>query len=253
MILTLMLVLVVFGDTRTSPRFCQITSCSELSIDFPFSLKEANQGRRCGYPGFELSCNNRSQALLSLPNSADLVVTRISLEDQQASVNDPRGCLPRRILDDFSLDGSAFQLDDSYYLLNYSFLNCPSNATASYAVPPISCLATTNDHNHSVIAVLSNPPYSISWTSSCQLISSAMVPVTFNRLYWINYEDDILLQWSEPNCGYCEAQGGRCGFLLGDSGPYVGCYNLPSQSQGIYMLLPLQLTHYFICAGNFTI
>lgn len=225
--------------TRTTAQLCSITSCGELSIDFPFRLKEANQRRFCGYPGFELSCNNKSQALLSLPYSGDFVVTRISLEDQRVWINDPDGCLPRRLLANLTpeSDNSPFQFGDSYNLVNYSFLNCPSNVTtSSFPLPPISCLGSSNDTNHSVYAVMTDSPFTMSWTSSCELISYAKIPVAFGS-FWTDYGADIQLQWDNPNCGYCEAQGGRCGFAFGNSGPYVACYGGSTSNQAQGMLL----------------
>lgn len=98
--------MLVFWDTIRSSsgeaQPCGITWCGELSIDFPFSLKGGSSnndgGFRCGYPGFQLSCNNESQALISVgvgAKSEEFLVTRISLENQQAAINDPHGCLPR--------------------------------------------------------------------------------------------------------------------------------------------------------------
>ncbi|KAF7828138.1 putative RING-H2 finger protein ATL21A [Senna tora] len=223
--------------SQAQAQLCQTTSCGQLSIDFPFQLVQSNnQSARCGYPGFELSCTNHTQALLSLPSWSDVVVTSISLENQQVWINDPNGCLPKRFIDtNFSLQGSPFQLGDYYNLLNYSFYNCPSNLTTStmLGLDPISCLSSSNDVNNSVIAVLSDPPFSIPWISSCRFVDYAFVPVPFtDRVFWRSFDTDIMLQWDQPDCGDCVARGGRCGFSSDTSARSIGCYDLPTQAQG---------------------
>ncbi|KAJ1405924.1 Wall-associated receptor kinase, galacturonan-binding domain [Sesbania bispinosa] len=227
----------------TSAEFnCAITSCENggLPIQFPFSLRQANQGYLCGYPGFDLSCTNTnnsttlSEPLLTLPESGDFVVKLISLQDQKVWINDPDNCLPKRIMRDrgLNLKGSPFQFSDYYTLVNFSFLSCPSNLTSSSLVQPITCLNSSSYHNnlsYSVVAIMSDPPFPTPWTSSCLFISSASIPVQYTPwLFWTDYYADIPLKWDYPGCGSCVARGGRCGFL-GDPAFDVTCYDLPTQ------------------------
>ncbi|XP_061361026.1 putative RING-H2 finger protein ATL21A [Gastrolobium bilobum] len=247
----LMFILVLLAHPRTSAGFiCESTSCEigGLPIQFPFWLRQANQSQLCGYPGgFELSCSNSTngQPLITLPEAGDFVVKLFSLENQKIWINDPEECLPSRFMHNhgLNLEVSPFRLSDYYTIVDYSFLNCPSNLTSSLLVQPISCLnlssnnKNNNNNNHhlnySVVAVLSDPPFSTPWTSSCDLISTASIPVSdMVSLFWVDYYSDIQLEWDNPNCGSCEARGGRCGFL-GDPPFNVACYDLPNQSQGL--------------------
>ncbi|KAK7358521.1 hypothetical protein VNO77_00453 [Canavalia gladiata] len=241
-------ILLLVGHTTTRAEFtCESTFCESggLPIQFPFWMRVTNQSYRCGYPGFELSCskstNNLTQPLLTLPESGDFVVKLISLESQMVWINDPDQCLPKRIMRDhgLNLEGSPFRLSDYYTFLEFQFLNCPSNLTSSDLVQPIGCLnLSSNDSNlsnYSVVAMKSNPPFPTPWTSSCHLISTASVPIAASDtpwLFWSDYYSDIQLQWDIPNCGSCEARGGRCG-LLGDPNFDIACYDLPTQGQGL--------------------
>lgn len=241
---------IILSHTRISAAelICKTTSCeSSVSIQFPFRLKEANQSYMCGYPGFELTCSKKklSEPLLTLPESGDFVVKRISLEDQMVWVNDPDKCLPQRFMDNHGLNlrGSPFRLSDYYTLVDFSFLKCPSNSTLSSIVRPISCLKLNNGDdnnvNYSVVAMMSNPPFATPWSSSCEFISTASIPVEEDTtwLFWADYHSDIPLRWENPDCGTCEERGGRCGFLA-DSLFQVSCFDLPTQ--GKFLILPCE-------------
>lgn len=230
-------ILLLVSDTRGaySESICETTSCesSGVSIRFPFWLREFNQSRLCGYPGFELSCNKKNQPLITLPESGDFIVKLISHQNQKVWIDVPDECLPRRIMLNrgLSLSGSPFRLGDAYTLANYSFFGCPNHAIFAYLPEAISCLSTTiNNVNYSVLAVLSDSNHKF---PSCHFISSALVPVVrVHGSFLTNYYADIQLQWENPYCGECEERGGWCG-LLGDSTLQVACYSLPPQGQGI--------------------
>jgi len=58
-----------------------------------------------------------------------------------------------------------------------------------------------------------------------------LIPVKeTNWLFWIDYYSNIPLQWDDPDCGNCEARGGRCG-LVGDDALRLACYDLPTQGE----------------------
>lgn len=260
------------------------TSCETygLPIRFPFSLNQSNQTNLCSYPGFDLTCTNTttttfSEPLLTLPNSESFVVKRISFVDQVVWVNDPNICFPKRFMFDqnnfmLNLKDSPFRLSDYYTFVNFSFLNCPSNSTVINLVPPISCLnlssisSINNDKNmnYSIVAMMSDPPFATPWTSLCEFISSALIPVEeTNWLFWTDYYSNIPLQWDDPDCGNCEARGGRCG-LVGDDALRLACYDLPTQGLsrkvkyglslglGIPGLLGLIMLTLMLCKNKYT-
>lgn len=58
---------------------CNPTSCSPTGpqIRFPFRLRD-RQPARCGFPGFDLTCNNKNQTLIQLASARSFVVKQIS-------------------------------------------------------------------------------------------------------------------------------------------------------------------------------
>ncbi|KAI3792615.1 hypothetical protein L2E82_06498 [Cichorium intybus] len=62
---------------------CLPASCSsrEPEVRFPFRLI-GHQPARCGFPGFDLSCDQQNQTIIQLPSSLPYVVNRISYLEQ---------------------------------------------------------------------------------------------------------------------------------------------------------------------------
>jgi hypothetical protein len=129
--------------TRSTIPICKDKYCGTpelgLYIAFPFQLREENQIKnnqsdRCGYPGFEVYCNNSKQALITLSNAREkFVLKSISFQSQIIWINGPNDCPPRRFLQKIDLNNdSPFRLDNSYHSLNdhyeiVTFLNCTNN------------------------------------------------------------------------------------------------------------------------------
>ncbi|KAI9108365.1 hypothetical protein K1719_020556 [Acacia pycnantha] len=229
-IFDLFLLLFLIDPTASSSNTCE-TSCDidETPIQFPFQLvgdNEANQinrTSRCGYPGFELSCN-QSRTMIHLPHSGHFLVDTIAYENQKLWIRDPENCLPKRFLNNsFNLKDSIFQFGDDYMLMDFTFFNCSSNVTERSPLPPIPCLSSDHNPNFSVVAVLSDSRFAPLF-ALCDPISSASLPYSItNRLYWMDLNDGIGLRWNTPSCGDCVAKQGRCEFLK-DTGLEVGCY-----------------------------
>ncbi|KAK4262897.1 hypothetical protein QN277_028392 [Acacia crassicarpa] len=224
------LLLFLIYPTASSSNICE-TSCDMdvTPIQFPFQLvgdNEANQinrTSRCGYPGFELSCNE-GRTMIHLPHSGNFLVDTISYDNQKLWIRDPENCLPKRFLNNsFNLKGSIFQLSGDYILMDFTFYNCSSKVTLPYPLPPVPCLSSDHNPNFSVVAVWSGPQIA-PFVAQCDPISSASLPYSVtNGPYWMNLNDEIGLQWNTPSCGDCVAKQGRCDFLT-DTGLEVACY-----------------------------
>jgi len=110
----LMLVLVCHG-AGLNDKF-QKAKCKKHgpAIKFPFRLDK--QPEYCGYPGFVLSCNQRNETLLQLPNSVTLNIKEIDYASRLIIAGfaaDPDNCLPRQ-LRNFSLSQSPFKFAAQY-------------------------------------------------------------------------------------------------------------------------------------------
>lgn len=201
---------------------------SSVPVKFPFqiinNLESLNP--RCRYPRFELLCS-RNKTILMLPRSGLFAVRNIDYNLQTLDINDPLNCLPKRFLDNFSLEDSPFE---QKIYGNFTFLNCSSSSSSSNHVPEhhrtVACLST---ENYTVLAVPSRfynetklPMLPV--PSSCEVIrADVMVPVSGG--YWNGLEDDIRLSWSDPHCAPCEYRGEVCKFTNDDTSLVVGCSN----------------------------
>ncbi|TYJ15105.1 hypothetical protein E1A91_A10G162100v1 [Gossypium mustelinum] len=65
-------------------RICNETrKCGNLSINFPFFMEES----RCGYPGFNISCKNNINPIVSLPNDGDYIIHNIFYQNQSFHIS----------------------------------------------------------------------------------------------------------------------------------------------------------------------
>ncbi|KAI3977087.1 hypothetical protein MKX01_004062 [Papaver californicum] len=183
---------------------CQDHQCSkdEPAVIFPFRLK-GRQGEQCGYPGFDLSCNELNRTVLELPFSGVFVVQSIYHNNttNEIQLRDPNNCLPSRLLNNLNLSGSPFFVV-SYK--NYSLFNCSSdiafNSTRSMA--NISCLSSST---HRVIAASATNSNSLK--TNCWLIGTIPVPKSSLNPSYRPYPlgNDLHLTWRTPSdCKNCE-------------------------------------------------
>ncbi|KAL6177404.1 hypothetical protein ACLB2K_048930 [Fragaria x ananassa] len=187
---------------------CPRSTCTSHSpsIRFPFRLANQQKFSDCGYLGFDLSCNNQKQIILTLPSSEDFVVQYINYKEQIVTINNPENCLPKLFLDGnyyFNLTDSPFTfLTD---IRNYTFLYC-SAQDGTWAAS-ISCLS---DDYYEVLLV-PTPYWPPSWFP-CSIISTALVPIY--SFQWRDLDDvlGIHLSWDKPDCRSCEAGRLRCEF-----------------------------------------
>lgn len=197
---------------KASTESCMDAACNqnEPSIRLPFRIPTLQPDPSCGSQGFEVSCNNSptnmNTTLLTLPGSGRFMVQAIDYGDQEVWVNDPEGCLPRRILS-LNFSGSPFT---AVYFQEFSFFNCSTSNYTKYGLNPITCLS---GNSYTVFATSS---YKVvgDLSRSCQLVASVPVPVQwpfFEQVLSSDMSDDLRLTWEEPRCGRCESGGGRCG------------------------------------------
>ncbi|KAL7165539.1 hypothetical protein ACSBR2_041260 [Camellia fascicularis] len=218
--------LTIFTYKASSVDICEPTSCaaSEPVIRFPFRLK-TGQPDSCGYPGFDLSCNNQTQTVLTLPHSGEFTVTHIDYLQQRISINDPNFCLPNRV-QNLSLSHSPFK---PAFLKNYTFLNCSAHNWSDYTMhrfEPVFCLS--KNPNYTVMVIDTDSFSGQDVPAACLNMTSVSAPVAeFAAVYRdsVNPSGDLLLTWTSPMCWPCEAAGGSCG-LMSDSGVEIGCSNL---------------------------
>ncbi|XP_017628636.1 putative RING-H2 finger protein ATL21B [Gossypium arboreum] len=175
------------GDDR-----CQ-TRCGYKEINFPFQLKNRPNEYRCGYPGFDVSCNNQTDTIIAFPSSGNFTAQIIRNVEQIIEIGDPNGCLAKRLLEGFDLSGTPFQ---TVYLQNFTLLNCSNDVPFWYPefVTYISCLSSEN--NYTVAISVDRTDLFVPF-SSCLEIATVSVS---SLLKWEFLTDTMWLTWNEPDC-----------------------------------------------------
>lgn len=173
---------------------CEPTSCSPIgpSVRFPFRIGQ--QSRQCGYPGFDLSCNNKSHLTLNLPFAGDFVVTDINYMSQTIFF-EPKFCPPP---DTFSPFGSPF---DVGFLEEYTFFNC-SSTWFSPGVATFEVVDCVDNVNGTVVAVPSR---------FYNAFRDRGLPESCTSILW-TVDIPAGLRWRAPFCGRCERENGTCGY-----------------------------------------
>ncbi|KAI4297187.1 hypothetical protein L6164_037086 [Bauhinia variegata] len=216
--LLLFIFLLILPCTTCNPVCDSYLTCGAESPDihFPFWIRDWNPDQRCGYPGFELSCDN-GRTLLNIPNGGNFVVKDLSSVD--VSIDDTDGCLPKRFLEqNVNLTGTPFKWGKDYNLVNLTFFKC-SNLLDGNPLEFVPCLSSS--YKSDVFVLFPTKSYENEWIASCELISSTWIPMSSSRPWYLPWE--IELTWSEPDCGKCNPYSELCGFLE-DTGPNVTCY-----------------------------
>ncbi|CAB4280147.1 unnamed protein product [Prunus armeniaca] len=212
-ILFLFLLFLPHTVTKTT---CGSSTCTAGGplVKFPFQLRNY-QASSCGYPGFDVSCHNNSQTILTLPSFGDFTVESIDYNGQIVTINDPDKCLPARLLNH---ETSLVEYSPFSYLsfggpINYTFLNCSSSKPSILPARIISCLST--DY-YKVIALPTSwllPPDPM-LLPHCNAILTTLVPTS---LEWEHFNDGLELTWEVPDCRSCEVRGQACGLKNGKS------------------------------------
>ncbi|XP_059629067.1 rust resistance kinase Lr10-like [Cornus florida] len=218
---------------------CKVSWCKKHgpAIRFPFRLKDDNQPGHCGYPGFELMCNERNQTVLQLPNSVNLLAKKIDYKSQSIHLFDGEGCLQGQLVNLNLSTASTFQfyphllvkkIDPSRFMASYALYNCSSpDEHLHYFIP---CLSTVPGYQ--IYAV---NDYSLLLTShyltSCTKIRNYTSFISPGNIYFES--DYLILYWWKPNCSKCESEGKLCGLTNHSTGHEIECFNMPKTAKAI--------------------
>ena len=210
--------------------YCKAARCSPPAgpvIRFPFWLKH-RQPDHCGYPGFELSCSEKNQTLLELPSySAKLWVKKINYTSQEMIVRHLDDyCLQRQhhILN-LSASPFHFSYDYSISIDDFSFFNCSENKASDQLIISIPCSFLSSNYN----PVYATPSYvyltDVNLTS-CRKIFNATL-----QEFILDGEYEFSMNWSNPICGNCEAQGNKCQRKMKSNStePEIECIQKPAK------------------------
>ncbi|KAK6118993.1 hypothetical protein DH2020_047279 [Rehmannia glutinosa] len=165
---------------------CKPTSCRKNgpTIQFPFRHKFLRP-EYCGYPGFDVYCNENNETVLALPLSVNVVVKKINYVSQQVHLYDPEKCLPKK-LPYLNLSASPFHFLETY-LYDYTLFNCSASKRNLYNFIP--CLGDSGNQFYAIDA--RDSMGSLSLTSCTKVHEFSSVP-------WdIFHINDLDLNWCD--------------------------------------------------------
>ncbi|KEH40353.1 putative glycerophosphodiester phosphodiesterase, protein kinase RLK-Pelle-LRK10L-2 family [Medicago truncatula] len=181
--------------------------CGNLKIQFPFYLK--NSINHTNPQGFELSCTDKDETVLEFPKiPVKVFIKRIDYKSQMFQIYDPKNCLARQLFKLGNLSVSPFQFHFHEFNIqrNVSFFRCDSNKECS-----IQQRESSGDFIDPELV-------------SCRKVSEVL------NVGWMieEWEDDVteslIIEWSKPNCSFCEVQGKKCKWKNGTRNGEVECF-----------------------------
>ncbi|PON78667.1 Wall-associated receptor kinase, C-terminal [Parasponia andersonii] len=173
----------------------------------------------CGYPGFNLSCDQNGRSILNLSDQ-NYVVRQIFYQNHSLIVSNP----------EFSTPAYHGCMASTLVLLLY---NCPSSSLGTLLKNRIGCYA--GNDTSSVVAVYENDKdrlVNASGKCGTEAVVAAVAVVAGYRKRGEDEDEGIvtrevlgggfLLHWEASDCSYCESTGGRCGF--NETSYHFKCY-----------------------------
>ncbi|CAL5338833.1 unnamed protein product [Camellia sinensis] len=203
---------------------CVPKKCGGQNISYPFWI-QGEQESYCGYPGFELTCQN-NHSILQVPEN-NYTVQEIFYGNQSIRIsvsNLSSECLPPIRNLSLEVDKFIFASSDIPYL--HILSNCSLSLPGGLSdYNRISCGAKNEDVWGWGLALAmfgnnTNLSYAL---GKCK--TQVLAPVELNAYdgiadYMKVLRRGFVLQWKASNCNECETSGGRCGF---DASSYQFC------------------------------
>ncbi|XP_050277088.1 LEAF RUST 10 DISEASE-RESISTANCE LOCUS RECEPTOR-LIKE PROTEIN KINASE-like 2.1 isoform X4 [Quercus robur] len=180
------------------------------AIRFPFYIQD-KQNYSCGYPGFNLSCNNNGHPTILISN-INYTIHEIFYQNETVRVsnsafsNPNSSCIPS--INSISLPGSRFDLAPNQTNL-FLFYNCNSSVHESW---PSEFYPSCYGENDAVLVLSGQDPKLIS-NVSMECKYSVLAPVeAYGGGIAESLRNGFVLKWKASNCSICEDSGGNCGF-----------------------------------------
>ncbi|XP_041011497.1 LEAF RUST 10 DISEASE-RESISTANCE LOCUS RECEPTOR-LIKE PROTEIN KINASE-like 1.2 [Juglans microcarpa x Juglans regia] len=190
-------------------------------IKYPFHIR-SKQNRSCGYPGFELSCNNNGQPTINI-QSNDYIIHNIFYETEILRVsnsdfwNSTTGCIP--LTQSISLPSARFELApfQTHVNLLYGCNTSTLESTLRFSAYP-DCDHGENK-NRSVLVLAENDQKLRNVSEACT--TRVVVPVEpYEREKRDGIEralrNGFWVKWKASTCSICQESGGWCGFNYTD-------------------------------------
>ncbi|CAH2037009.1 unnamed protein product [Thlaspi arvense] len=204
------------------PKFeaCEPQSCGKgPEISFPFYLS-GRQESFCGYPSFELSCDDEQELPVLGISGEDYVINNISYLTQSLQVVNSRASRDPcpSPMHNLTLHRTHFSVISSH--INFSiFYNCSDHLLEDFTTYPLTCSGNASLRSFGVFGRESLGKENKSASGSCQ--KQVDVPVSASGESGVNLfagmpyteilKRGFILNWTAHSCFRCNSSGGRCG------------------------------------------
>ncbi|KAG8367235.1 hypothetical protein BUALT_Bualt16G0051500 [Buddleja alternifolia] len=203
---------------------CMPTRCRKHGpkIQAPFRHIHRHPEYCGGYnPGFDVYCNDQKETVLVLPFSVKVIVKKIDYLNQKVHIYDPQKCLPLKLLSlNLSVSPFHFLISENSYLVDLVVLNCSVSNNLD------SC---PGGSSYKLRSVQSDINVSIFYP---EVMSCPKIHEISSVPWELADTSDLHLNWSEPACGGCEAQGKLCSLKNYTKGHQIQCIEKPRTNQG---------------------
>lgn len=202
---------------------CVPKTCGDgQNITYPFYIQDQQQPY-CGYPGFEVSCNNKGKPVLKIPdNDNQYIIHHIFYKNQSLRVsnagvwelNSSSSCHVVSSWQNLSLPLDRFELFGNKRDV-FVLYNCNNQSLSERLVgKKVGCNSTDDDVNGVVLAVGEDDPDLGLARKECEDVVVAPVEGygEDSMAMMTRLRSGFLMKWTASNCSSCEESGGRCGF-----------------------------------------
>ncbi|CAA7032459.1 unnamed protein product [Microthlaspi erraticum] len=199
------------------PKFkaCEPKSCGKgPEISFPFYLS-GKQESFCGYPSFELSCNDQQELPVLGISGEDYVIKNISYLNRLLEVVNSRvfrDPCPSP-MHNLTLERTPFSVSPSQ--TNFSiFYNCTDHRPDDFRTYPLSCPDNTSPGSFGIFHKEILEKEQDFASRPCQKLVNVPVSSSVNRHIPMTYTGILkmgfVLNWTAHSCFRCNSSGGRC-------------------------------------------
>ncbi|GAV65852.1 Pkinase domain-containing protein/GUB_WAK_bind domain-containing protein/WAK_assoc domain-containing protein [Cephalotus follicularis] len=185
-------------------------------ISFPFYIED-HQEPFCGYPGFNISCNNNGNPVLKLSDDS-YIIQQIFYKNQSLRVtnaavfNGDDACVPP--IQNISIPDDRFELINNQANLILLY-NCSASLPENIVEYKVNC--TSNQNNTSAaMAMFEEDPHLKNASSKCTKVVVAPVEDKYGNKSDTDIgellRNGFWLNWIASDCSICDDSGGKCGF-----------------------------------------
>ncbi|XP_076902195.1 LEAF RUST 10 DISEASE-RESISTANCE LOCUS RECEPTOR-LIKE PROTEIN KINASE-like 1.2 [Bidens hawaiensis] len=246
-LLLLLLLFILFKHSScTDPWFntCIPKHCGDgVNITYPFFINN-KQNSSCGYPGFQLNCNNNNHPILRV-SETDFIVKhidtntrKIKLQYAAISSNSFQFCQSK--LRTLKLGPIRFEVDNSTTTKLVFVSNCTdkvSRVLDRYRITLCDNNNNNSSNSNSREFIMSESDWNntrkVSGGGCGEVVEVPVEAVDGVVVDGWNYtkvmELGFWMRWIAADCGECERSGGRCGFNMTAYRPICFCEDRPYQ------------------------